>query len=289
LNNNPTEAYLHSLKVIQAEIARIVFISVPFSEWIRATFVIQTNPDGDARSDEYVYLLQDGTEIHRKYPSDSFISQMRPQVREYIRLSREENQLWFRAIFIVQNTGDWEAGFEYLEHYEPGDIGKKWYTPEHYAVENDFHKLPSQSINLANEFIQKNISQPYEYLQHLASIHEEIAKLVFVSVPYDAWLQAIYVVQATPNGNAFCSQFVYFRGDGTEVRRRSPEATFKNRINVEVGKHLWLTRKANQAWFRLTIIVKNTGKWKIDLKYRDHFEDGDERKWDLPDYGKGEI
>lgn len=288
MENNYPDVYLRSLAVIHEKIAKLVFISTPFPEWTTAVFSIQSNPQGDALASQYIYFLKDGTEIRRKRPEDDFDNQIHAERREHVRLTRAANQLWFRMTFVVENTGQWKVDFVYRDRYEEGDLGI-WDWPEFEAVMSERHAFPSQLVDLKNEFLQQSICDPFEYLQQLAKIHDEIANLVSVSVPYERWLEAVFVVQANPRGDTFCSQFIYFQQDGVEVRGKFPDPIFNIRINAEIAKHLRLTREANQPWFRLTFVVRAISKWKIDLKYRDQFESGDERKWDLPDFGKGEI
>jgi hypothetical protein len=124
-------------------------------------------------------------------------------------------------------------------------------------------------------------SQNQDYLQALAGIHEEICKLIFLSVPAPRWKKAIYLVQTNPDGDALSYEYVYVLDDGTELRNLYPESGLGGQIRTLVRQQIRVTRQAKQNWFRMTLIVSNNGTWSIDFNYRDGYEVGDVGNWDL--------
>jgi hypothetical protein len=123
--------------------------------------------------------------------------------------------------------------------------------------------------------------QNKDCLQALAGIHEEICKLIFLSVPVPRWKKAIYLVQTNPEGDALSYEYVYVLDDGTELRNLYPETKLGDQIRALVRQQIKVTQQAKQNWFRMALIVSDDGTWSIDFSYRDGYEVGDVGNWGL--------
>ncbi len=113
-------------------------------------------------------------------------------------------------------------------------------------------------------------------LAELDKMTTEVASHVFRAVPMTDWQRVQAFLKSRPDGSVRTRSYDFLLADGHLDQGTSPIAEADQLVDLTAAKHWQLTQDLGQPrWYKMIVTVERSGKFTVDFKYKDDYQEGD--------------